>query len=91
MRGKAAIRGLNEQLAPEWRDRRHVIHDIVADGDRVAVWATWSAFCVRDFGDIAARTRVREDFMAFFRVHDGLIAEVVQSDGPALAEPEPAQ
>jgi len=88
--GKAAIRENLREVSATWRDRRQVVHDIIAEGDRVALLSTWSAFPATDLGPIKAGTRMRLECTDFFRVKDGLIAEMIDNVGAmALAETKP--
>ena len=86
--GKAAIRQNLAQVSATWRDRRQVVHDIVAEGDRVALRSTWSAFPAKDLGSIPAGTRMRLECTDFFRVRGGLIVELIDNVGPMLLDGE---
>lgn len=55
------------------RSQRYDVLNVVADGDRLAVEADWSATLAVPVGTLAAGAVVRAHFAMFFEMRDGLI------------------
>jgi len=76
--GKQSNRELLAQISGQLRDSHQEAHDVISEGDRVAVRFTWTGI-VR-----ATEQKVRMDAVDFFTVRDGLIQEVMDTAGPIL-------
>jgi ketosteroid isomerase-like protein len=55
------------------QDQHYDVHNVVVDGDRVAVQLTWSATAAIDLGPIRAGTRLVSHVAAFYDFRDGLV------------------
>jgi steroid delta-isomerase-like uncharacterized protein len=72
-----AFRAFMEQDALAFPDSQVTLHQVVAEGDRVAVWATYSGTQQGPMGGFPpSGKRMAVDFGAIFRIENGLIAEL---------------
>ena len=71
-----------------FRDWSFQVHEIVAEGERVAIRYTWKATCTVPVLDFEAGTSLRLDGSTFFTVRDGLIARSSDVAGPMLKDEE---
>jgi len=55
------------------RDQHFVVHQVVEQGDQVAVQLTWTATLAVDAGDLAAGTTLVSHVAAFYVFRDGLV------------------
>ena len=92
-----AFRAFMEQDALAFPDSQVALHQVVAEGDRVAVWATYSGTQQGPMGAFPPTgKRMAIDFGAVFRIDNGMIAElwVTWDNLAALAQlgllPEPS-
>jgi steroid delta-isomerase-like uncharacterized protein len=77
---------LQRQFLVSFPDQRVTTHEVVAEGDLVAVRATYSATNTGPMGDIPATGQAFEaPFLAIFRIENGKIAELwVEWDNVAM-------
>ena len=77
---------LQESFLVGFPDQRVIMHDMVAEGDRVAIRATYAATHSGPMGDTPATgKRVESPFLAMFRIESGRIAELwVEWDNAAM-------
>ena len=77
---------LQESFLVSFPDQRVTIHDMVAEGDRVAVRATYSGTHTGPMGDVPPTGKaVESPFLAMFRIESGRIAELwVEWDNVAM-------
>lgn len=75
---RAAIRAALEVGQVCFVDRHEELQELVVEGDRAAMWHTWSATVATDLGPDAPPlgARVTIDGATFLRVADGLIVEI---------------
>lgn len=72
-----AFRAFMEQDVLAFPDSQVTLHQVVAEGDRVAVWATYSGTQLGQMGPFPPTgKRMAIDFGAVFRIENGLIAEL---------------
>lgn len=72
-----AFRAFMEQDLLAFPDSQVTLHQLVAEGDRVAVWATYSGTQQGPMGGFPpSGKRMAVDFGAVFRIENGLIAEL---------------
>ena len=83
--GKQPTRDAVAALSTWMRASHTMVHEAVAEGDRVAVRYTWTGVVTRDVPGYHAGTVVRADGPGFYPVRDGLIVEMVDVMGPMLA------
>ena len=75
-KGPASVHQLYETLRSAFPDLTFNVHDIVADGDKVAVRWRWNCTHLGSFRGIPPTGRKCEvDGMAIYRLVDGLIEE----------------
>ena len=87
MTGKISRRTFGLGLAGAaavFRNRETVVHEVVADGDRVVARTTWAATAAADSPGMPAGTRVCCEIAEFFTVKDGLIRDYSFVAGPTL-------
>lgn len=86
VRSRAEFIQLQEGFLVSVPDQRVTIHQLVAEGDRVAALATYSGTHTGPMGDYPATGEGFEaPFLAIFRIESGLIAELwVEWDNVAL-------
>ena len=76
-----AVRGLEETLAGFaagkrlLREQSFDVHEVLVDGDRAAVRATWRGVVGVDAGPFAAGQELRAQVAALLTVRDGVVAE----------------
>lgn len=77
---------LQESFLVSFPDQRVTLQDLVAEGDRVAVRATYSGTQTGPMGDLPATGKAVEGpFLAIFRIESGKIAELwVEWDNLAM-------
>ncbi|TFG64533.1 MAG: ester cyclase [Gemmatimonadales bacterium] len=77
---------LQESFLVTFPDQRVTIQNLIAEGDRVAVLATYTASHTGPMGEIPATGKsVESPFLAIFRIESGRIAELwVEWDNVAL-------
>lgn len=77
IRSREQFRELMEADAAAFPDSRLEVQQLVAEGDRVAVWATYSGTQRGPMGPFPASGKTMSlDFGAIFRLHDGKIVEL---------------
>jgi steroid delta-isomerase-like uncharacterized protein len=77
VRGFHDLRRFLEQDAVTFPDNHVAIDELVAEGDRVAFWATYSGTQAGPMGSFAPTGRRMEcEFSGIFRIEDGRIAHV---------------
>lgn len=83
---RAAFVELQKTFLATMPDQHITIESMVAEGDRVAVLATYAGTQTGPMGDIPATGRTVElRFLAIFRIADGMIAELwVEWDNVAM-------
>lgn len=78
---RGAVRDLAASLAGRRAGRELLaeqafdVHEVLVDGDRAAVRATWSGVTGIDRGPLPAGTRLTAEVAAFLTVRDGRIVE----------------
>lgn len=77
---------LQESFLASIPDQRVTMHDMVAEGDRVAILATYTGTNTGPMGDVPATGKaVEAPFLAMFRIEGGMIAEMwVEWDNLAM-------
>lgn len=74
--GRDGLRDFLAQMFRAFPDLTWTVHEMVAEGDRVAAWSTWTGTHREDFLGIGATGRsVTVEAWTFDRFHDGKMCE----------------
>ncbi len=84
--GREAARALYYFVYRQRRDVSVTVHEVVAEGDTVALVGTmWNTLTV-DARGFPAGSRLRFEYASIFKVRDGLIVSAKQLSGPGLLD-----
>jgi len=74
---REAFVGLQEAFFKSCPDQKITLHMLIAEGDKVAAYATYSGTQTGQLGDLPPTGKSMESmFMTIFRIEDGRIAEI---------------
>jgi len=84
--GKEVFREALAAVGPVWRNRHTTVQEIVAEGDRVISRNSLTMSVAVDMPGFPAGSNLRNDYVDFCTVRDGLIVEYTAGIGPILLQ-----